>query len=221
LVRRWSRCLKRARSPWTAAGRRWFSRALMARRRFYRHPRALVEPGALVGPGTRVWAFAHIMEGARVGRDCNVGDHCFVEAGAVVGDEVTLKNGVSVWDHVVLGDRVFVGPNAVFTNDRTPRSRVPWSPEGTLVEVGATIGANATLLGGLVVGSYAFVAAGAVVTRDVPPHALVAGVPARIRGTVCRCGKTAGARSRCCAGCGLALGPFRALQRSGVRKRTR
>lgn len=157
-----------------------------------------------MGAGTRVWAFSHVMKGARVGRDCNIGDHCFLESGAVVGNEVTLKNGVSVWDHVVLGDRVFVGPNAVFTNDRTPRSRAPWRPEATVIETGASIGANATILCGLVVGSWAMVAAGAVVTRDVPSHALVAGVPARVVGRVCECGRPVRPRAARCAHCGHA-----------------
>ncbi|MFN2377032.1 MAG: acyltransferase [Candidatus Binatia bacterium] len=153
------------------------------------HPRALVETDRL-GPGTRVWAFAHVMPGAVLGANCNIGDHAFLESGVRLGDNVTVKNGVSIWQHVEIADNVFVGPNAVFTNDRFPRSRRPdWTPEATRVEEGVTIGANATILCGLTLGKFAFVGAGAVVTRDVAPHALVAGNPARRRGWVCACAR--------------------------------
>lgn len=172
-------------------------------RRFFVHPRALVESDR-IGEGTRVWAFAHVMEGAVIGRDCNVGDHAFVEDGAVLGDRVTVKNGVSVWQHVRLEDDVFVGPNVAFTNDRYPRSRRPWTPEATVVERGATLGANATLLCGLRIGRCALVGAGAVVTRDVEPHALVVGSPARRTGWVCACARPLGfgavGRARCACG---------------------
>jgi len=172
------------------------------RTRGYRHPRALVDPGARVGAGTRVWAFAHVLPGSIIGRNCNVGDHCYVERGAVIGDEVTLKNGVAVWDRVTIHDRVFVGPNAVFTNDRYPRSRESWTSSPTIVEKGATIGANATILCGIRIGRYALVACGAVVTRDVAPYTLVGGVPARRIGWVCRCGKPLGKAERRCGKCG-------------------
>jgi acetyltransferase-like isoleucine patch superfamily enzyme len=155
------------------------------------HPQALCESDD-VGTGTRVWAFAHVLAGAVVGRDCNICDHTFVEGGARIGDRVTLKNGVSVWTGVVLDDDVFVGPNAVFTNDLVPRAapyRTPQEKLGcTLVERGATIGANATVVCGVTVGEHAFVGAGAVVTRDVPAHALVVGVPAGPVGWMCVCG---------------------------------
>jgi UDP-2-acetamido-3-amino-2,3-dideoxy-glucuronate N-acetyltransferase len=164
---------------------------------FFQHPTALVE-STTVGIGTRIWAYVHILEGARIGRNCNLGDHCFVEAGARIGDSVTVKNGVAIWDGVTIGDNAFIGPSAVFTNDLVPRSprfaRVAeryrsktWlSP--TLVEAGASIGANATILCGLRIGKFAMIAAGAVVTKNVPAHALVAGVPARQNGWVCECG---------------------------------
>lgn len=136
-----------------------------------------------VGGGTRVWAFAHVLEGARIGADCNICDGVFVEGGAVVGDRVTVKCGVQLWDGVELEDDVFVGPNATFTNDPLPRSR-QWLDEypRTIVRSGASIGANATILPGLEIGTGAMVGAGAVVTRSVPPHAVVTGNPARIHG---------------------------------------
>lgn len=156
---------------------------------FFQHPTALVE-STDIGPGTRVWAFAHVLKNARIGSDCNIGDHCFVESGAIVGDRVTLKNGVCVWDHVTIGDGVFVGPNAVLTNDLWPRSRQSdWTPVPTFIGDGATIGANATVVCGIRIGKYAMIAAGTVVTSDVPAHALVLGVPGRLRGWVCVCGQ--------------------------------
>ena len=163
----------------------------------YVHPAALVESDD-VGPGTRVWAFAHVLEGARIGRDCNVGGHCFVEGGAWVGDGVTLKNGSMVWEGVTLEDGVFVGPGVVFTNDLRPRSPRHAPAAGrygdtswlarTNVGRGATIGARAVILPGIDVGAYAMVAAGAVVTRSVPPHGIVMGNPARLAGWACVCG---------------------------------
>lgn len=163
------------------------------------HSRALVESDQ-IGSGTRIWAFAHVMPGSRIGRDCNVCDHVFVESEAVVGNNVTLKNNVCVWAGVTLGDDVFVGPNVSFTNDRFPRSprmaevgRRYASTDGwlqaTIVERGATIGANATILPGIRLGRYSMVAAGAVVSGDVLPFALMMGTPARRVGDVCRCGQ--------------------------------
>jgi UDP-2-acetamido-3-amino-2,3-dideoxy-glucuronate N-acetyltransferase len=145
-----------------------------------------------VGPRTRVWAFAHVLAGARIGADCNVGDHAFVEGGAVVGDGVTIKNGVLLWSGVTVEDDVFLGPGAVFTNDAGPRAPYPKGPAGwlpTLVRRGATVGANATVLPGLTIGRWAMVGAGAVVTADVPDHALVVGNPARRAGWACECGR--------------------------------
>lgn len=171
---------------------------------FFQHELALVESDA-IGEGTRVWAWAHVMEGARVGADCNIGEHCFVESGAVLGDRVTVKNGVSVWDGVVCEDDVFLGPNAVLTNDLRPRSKVYHEEiPRTLLRRGASVGANATLLCGLTVGRHAMIGAGAVVTRDVPDHALVVGNPARRVGWVCSCAETldfAGEKATC--SCGL------------------
>jgi len=153
----------------------------------FRHQTALVESHS-IGAGTRIWAFTHIMAGARIGERCNICDHCFVEAGAVIGNNVTLKNGVSVWDQITLEDGVFVGPNATFTNDRRPRSGNPnWQVERTVIGRGASIGANATILCGIRVGAFAMVGAGAVVTADLPDHALGYGNPARVQGWVCAC----------------------------------
>lgn len=152
------------------------------------HSTALVESSD-IGPGTRIWAFCHVLSGARIGRLCNIGDHSFIEGGVTIGDEVVIKNGVSIWRGVTIEDRVFIGPNATFTNDFVPRARVfhdHYQP--TLVREGASIGANATLLCGITIGRYALVGAGSVVTRNVPDFALVVGSPARISGYVCRCG---------------------------------
>jgi acetyltransferase-like isoleucine patch superfamily enzyme/dTDP-4-dehydrorhamnose 3,5-epimerase-like enzyme len=156
----------------------------MQTREVYIHEKGLVETDD-VGPGTRVWAFAHLLPGATVGADCNVCDGVFIEGGAVVGDRVTIKPGVQVWTGVTLEDDVFVGPNVTFTNDLRPRSR-QWLDEHprTLVRRGASIGANATILPGLEIGMGAMVGAGAVVTRSVPPHAIVVGNPASITGYI-------------------------------------
>jgi len=156
---------------------------------FFAHPTALVE-SEQIGSGTRIWAFAHVLKGAEIGADCNIGDHCFIEGDVKVGNRVVIKNGVSIWSGVILEDQVFVGPNAVFTNDLTPRAKV--SRGGyirTLVRQGASIGANATLRCGLTVGRWAMIGMGSVVTKDVPDFALVYGVPAKQRGWVCACGE--------------------------------
>jgi acetyltransferase-like isoleucine patch superfamily enzyme/dTDP-4-dehydrorhamnose 3,5-epimerase-like enzyme len=149
---------------------------------YFQHPQALVE-SKHIGPGTRVWAFTHILPGAVIGADCNICDHVFIENDVQVGDRVTVKCGVQLWDGVQLESDVFVGPNVTFTNDPFPRSRqYPKTFPRTVVRSGASIGANATILPGLTIGTKAMVGAGAVVTRDVPPHAVVMGNPARITG---------------------------------------
>lgn len=151
---------------------------------FFCHPNALCESNQ-IGTGTKIWAFAHVLPGAVIGSDCNICDGVFIESNVQVGDRVTVKCGVQLWDGVRLGDDVFVGPNATFTNDIFPRSRQHLAeyPE-TVVEAGASIGANSTLLPGVRIGSGAMVGAGAVITRSVPPNAIVVGNPARIIGYV-------------------------------------
>lgn len=154
------------------------------------HPSAIVENDS-VGPRTRIYAFVHILAGAVIGADCNINDHCFIEGDVVLGDRVTVKCGNYLWDGLRVGDDVFLGPNVVYTNDITPRSkRRPEAFERIVIEQGASIGANSVLRGGITIGRYALVGMGSVVTRDVPAHALVYGNPAAAHGYVCRCGRT-------------------------------
>lgn len=154
------------------------------------HERALCESDQ-IGPRTRVWAFAHVMKGAVVGADCNLCDHVFVESGAVIGNNVTVKNNVMVWDRVTIEDDVFLGPNVVLTNDLMPRAAFKKGPEEflpTVVQQGATLGANSTIVCGVTIGCNAFVGAGAVVVHNVAPHAVVVGNPAQRIGWMCACG---------------------------------
>jgi UDP-2-acetamido-3-amino-2,3-dideoxy-glucuronate N-acetyltransferase len=149
---------------------------------YFKHETAIVETQS-VGEGTRIWAFTHILPGARIGLDCNICDHVFIENDVVIGDRVTIKCGVQLWDGLRVEDDVFIGPNATFTNDPFPRSRRrPQDFLRTVIKKGASIGANATLLPGVIVGERAMVAAGAVLTHNAPPNAILAGNPARIVG---------------------------------------
>lgn len=146
------------------------------------HPQGLCESNQ-IGAATRIWAFAHVLPGAKIGRGCNICDHVFIENDVVIGDNVTLKCGVQLWDGIRLGNRVFVGPNATFTNDRFPRSKkYPDAFLSTILEDDVSVGANATILPGLTIGRGAMIGAGAVVTRNVPPFATVVGNPAIITG---------------------------------------
>jgi UDP-2-acetamido-3-amino-2,3-dideoxy-glucuronate N-acetyltransferase len=154
----------------------------MPEAQFSQHPLALVE-SRKIGTGTRIWAMAHVLSGAVVGEDCNICDHTFIENDVTIGNRVTIKCGVYIWDGVTIEDDVFIGPNATFTNDPFPRSKNrPAEYSKTIVKRGASIGANATLLPGISIGERAMVGAGSVVTRSVPPLAIVAGNPARIVG---------------------------------------
>ncbi|MDX8459214.1 WxcM-like domain-containing protein [Mesorhizobium humile] len=149
---------------------------------FFVHDRGICE-STNVGDGTRIWAFAHVLPGAVIGANCNICDHVFVENDVTVGDDVTIKSGVQLWDGVRIRNRVFVGPNVAFTNDRFPRSKhYPETFLQTIVEDGASIGANATILPGITIGRQAMVGAGAVVTKNVPANAVVVGNPAVIVG---------------------------------------
>lgn len=153
------------------------------------HDTAVVDPGAEVGAGTKVWHHAHIRSGARVGKGCVIGKNVYIDEQVVVGDRCKIQNNVSVYHGVVIGDDVFVGPSATFTNDLVPRAfNESWTISPTVVEDGASIGANATVVCGTRLGPYCMVAAGATVTRDVAAHQLVRGTPARPAGWVCRCG---------------------------------
>ena len=174
------------------------------------HPTADVSKAAKVGDGTQIWHEAQIREGARIGRHCRIGKGVYIDANVRVGDNCKLQNRVSVYQGVTIGDRVFVGPHACFTNDQIPRAArtdwkkhdladrgVEWEIVPTVVEDGASIGANATILCGITIGEAAMVGAGAVVTKDVPPYALVYGNPAKIHGYVCDCGRKLDAKLYC------------------------
>ncbi|MHB0858699.1 MAG: acyltransferase [Anaerolineae bacterium] len=162
------------------------------------HPSSIVETQQ-IGQGTRIWAYSHIMKDVSIGEKCNIGDHCFAESGVTIGNDVTIKNGNVLWEGITLENGVFVGPQVHFTNDLYPRSpRLSQAAERyaghdwlstTLVREGATLGAGAVIVAGITIGEYAMVGAGAVVTRDVPPYALVIGNPAHTAGWVCQCGQ--------------------------------
>ena len=146
------------------------------------HPNAIVETNK-IGDKTRIWAFVHILRGASLGKDCNVCDHVFIENDVVIGDRVTIKCGVQLWDGIKIEDDVFIGPNATFTNDHFPRSKhYPKTFSSTIICQGASIGANATILPGLIIGKFSMIGAGAVVTKSLPPYAIVVGNPANIIG---------------------------------------
>lgn len=154
------------------------------------HPTAIVEPGAKVGRRTRVWHHAHVRDGSQVGEDCVLGKNVFIDTQAVIGDRCKIQNNVSVFHGVTIGDDVFVGPSVTFTNDLVPRAfNTEWTITETTVGDGASIGANATIVCGNRLGRYSMIAAGSTVTHDVADHELVAGVPARRLGWVCRCGR--------------------------------
>ena len=177
---------------------------------WWAHSSAIVDAGAEIGEGTKIWHFAHVMSGARIGARCSLGQNVFVASGTSMGDNVKIQNNVSVYEGVHLGDDVFCGPSMVFTNVMNPRSHVSRKDEyrTTRVGRGTSFGANCTVVCGHEVGRYAFIAAGAVVSRSVPDFALVMGVPGRVAGYMCQCGVRLGvapgdpACDLACAACG-------------------
>lgn len=157
---------------------------------FFVHETSIVDSGAVIGAGTKIWHFSHIQGGAKIGSGCVFGQNVYVASDVTVGNDCKIQNNVSLYDGVTLEDSVFCGPSCVFTNDHNPRahSSQGWRISPTLICEGASIGANATIVCGHTVGKFAMIAAGGVVTKDVPSHALMAGVPARQLGWVCECG---------------------------------
>ena len=181
---------------------------------FFAHESSYIDDGCRIGDGTKIWHFSHVMARAVIGAGCNIGQNVVISPDVVIGDNVKIQNNVSVYTGVVLEDDVFCGPSMVFTNVVNPRSHVSRKDEyrATRVKRGATLGANCTVVCGYTVGAYAFVGAGAVVTKDVPDHALVVGNPARITGWVCVCGVklASGARPPESARCGACGSTFHA-----------
>ncbi len=157
---------------------------------FFVHESSYVDDGCEIGEGTKIWHFCHIMPGAKIGRGCNLGQNVVVSPQVAIGDNVKIQNNVSIYTGVILEDDVFCGPSMVFTNVVNPRSHVPRKDEyrQTLVKRGASIGANVTVVCGHTIGRYAFIGAGAVVTKDVPDFALIVGNPGRVSGWMCQCG---------------------------------
>ena len=173
---------------------------------FFAHESSYVDEGAVIGAGTKVWHFSHVMPGAVIGERCNLGQNVVVMPGTRIGNNVKIQNNVSIYEGVELEDDVFCGPSCVFTNVINPRSHVSRKHEyrRTLVRRGTSIGANATIVCGATLGEFSFIGAGAVVTSDVAPHALMVGVPARRVGWVCQCGTRLAMRDQqaTCPDCG-------------------
>lgn len=173
---------------------------------YWAHETAIIDPGAQIGPGTKIWHWVHVCAGAKIGANCVLGQNVYIGNKVVIGNNVKIQNNVSVYDDVTIEDDVFCGPSMVFTNVSTPRSHVPRKNEfqRTLVRRGATIGANATVVCGHEIGEYALIGAGAVVTRDVPPYALMIGTPAKRVGWMCQCGERlpSGSSLVTCTRCG-------------------
>jgi UDP-2-acetamido-3-amino-2,3-dideoxy-glucuronate N-acetyltransferase len=162
----------------------------MTKENYFVHESSYVDEPCEIGEGTKIWHFSHVMAGSRIGRRCNIGQNVVVSPGVTIGDNVKIQNNVSIYTGVELEDDVFCGPSMVFTNVTNPRSHVSRKDEyrRTLVKQGASIGANATVVCGHTIGRYAFIGAGAVVTRDVPDYAMVVGNPGRLAGWMCQCG---------------------------------
>ena len=161
----------------------------MNEKKYYIHPNALVATDK-IGNNTRIWAFCNVQKNVIIGDDCNICDHSFVEQNVIIGNRVTVKNGVSLWEGMLIEDDVFIGPNAVFTNDIYPRSKVYHEEvDKTLLKQGATIGANAVVIAGHSVGRFAFIGAGSVVTKNIPDYTIWYGNPAKFAGYICKCAK--------------------------------
>lgn len=158
---------------------------------YFVHPSSIIEPGASVGEGSKIWHFSHVMPTARIGQNCIIGQNVFVGENVIVGDNVKIQNNVSLYDGVLIENDVFIGPSVVFTNVLNPRSRIERKSEfiKTQVVKGASIGANATIICGVTLGSYCLVGAGAIVTHDIPKYSLYYGNPATLHGWVCQCGE--------------------------------
>lgn len=167
---------------------------------YYVHESSYIDEDVAIGNGTKIWHFSHIQKGARIGKNCTIGQNVNISNNVKIGNGVKIQNNVSVYEGVELEDFVFCGPSMVFTNDLTPRSKYPKGKDNykkTLVRYGASIGANATILCGTTVGRWAMIAAGAVVTTDVPDYGLMAGVPAKQIGWVCECGVSLNNELKC------------------------
>lgn len=170
---------------------------------YFIHESSYVDEDVVIGENTKIWHFSHVMSGARIGNNCSFGQNVNVGNNAIIGNSVRVQNNVSIYEGVIIEDDVFCGPSMVFTNDLTPRV---FGPKGTsfylktIVKKGASIGANATIVCGHVVGEYSIVGAGAVVTKDIPPYALVVGNPAKQIGWVCKCGNRLGNSLKCKCG---------------------
>lgn len=171
--------------------------------KYFLHESSYVDDNVEIGEGTKIWHFSHILGGAKIGEKCSIGQNVNIGNNVKIGDGCKLQNNVSVYEGVELEDYVFCGPSMVFTNDLTPRAKYPKGPAGykkTLLRRGATVGANATVVCGNELGKWCMIAAGAVVTKDVPPYALMAGVPAKRIGWVCECGKRLENSLKCSCG---------------------
>ena len=158
---------------------------------YFVHESSYIDENVMIGEGTKIWHFCHVQSGARIGKYCRLGQNVNIANNVVIGDNVKIQNNVSVYEGVELEDGVFCGPSCVFTNDLTPRAKFPKGRQNyrrTIVREGASIGANATIVCGHTIGKYAMIAAGAVVTKDVPDYALVVGIPGSVVGAVCECG---------------------------------
>lgn len=175
----------------------------MSENKFFVHPSSIIDDNVEVGEGTKIWHFCHIQSGAKIGQNCSFGQNVNVSNNVIVGNGVKVQNNVSLYEGLELEDYVFCGPSCVFTNDLTPRARYPKGHAGykkTIVKHDASIGANATIVCGHTIGEFALIGAGSVVTKDVPPHALMLGVPARQAGWVCECGNVLNETFKCSCG---------------------